>query len=150
MVEVRKKKGRWKTKCAIMWTKKFLKLKIHKYLLFWFSFLLLLKSTTKSKKLGTYQPSRQISRPQTTIFCGNIYKLLVAKFVTASQETEIPSPQMALNFLYLVECTAVIEPRFSLFVFANSLPDCHKCLQKDCKKDGIVFVTRLLKHFLLL
>ena len=104
------------------------------YLLFWFSFLLLLKSTTKSKKLGTYQPSRQISRPQTTIFCGNIYKLLVAKFVTASQETEIPSPQMALNFLYLVECTAVIEPRFSLFVFANSLPDCHKCLQKDCKK----------------
>ena len=112
--------------------------------LFWFSFLLLLKSTTKSKKLGTYQPSRQISRPQTTIFCGNIYKLLVAKFVTASQETEIPSPQMALNFLYLVECTAVIEPRFSLFVFANSLPDCHKCLQKD----GIVFAkrrTRFLK-----
>ena len=95
----------------------------NKYLLFWFSFLLLSKSTKKSKKLGTYQPSRQISRPQTTIFCGNIYKLLVAKFVTASQETEIPSPQMALNFLYLVECTAVIEPRFSLFVFANSLPD---------------------------
>ena len=127
-----------------MYTKKFLKLKIHTYYIFGFSFLLLLKSTTKSKKLGTYQPSRQISRPQTTIFCGNIYKLLVAKFVTASQETEIPSPQMALNFLYLVECNAVIEPRFSLFVFANSLPDCHKCLQKD----GIVLAkrrTRFLK-----
>ena len=134
--DVRNKKE--KRSVLIMYTKKFLKLKIHTYYIFWFSFLLLLKSTTKSKKLGTYQPSRQISRPQTTIFCGNIYKLLVAKFVTASQETEIPSPQMALNFLYLVECTAVIEPRFSLFVFANSLPDCHKCLQKD----GIVFAKR--------
>ena len=124
-----------------MYTKKFLKLKIHTYYIFGFSFLLLLKSTTKSKKLGTYQPSRQISRPQTTIFCGNIYKLLVAKFVTASQETEIPSPQMALNFLYLVECTVVIEPHFSLFVFANSLPDCHICLQKDCKKKNMTFKT---------
>jgi hypothetical protein len=73
----------------------------------------------KEQKTRYIPTIRQISRPQTTIFCGNIYKLLVAKFVTASQETEIPSPQMALNFLYLVECTAVIEPRFSLFVFAQ-------------------------------
>ena len=109
-----------------------------RYLTILISFLATFEVSYKEQKLGTYQPSRQISRPQTTIFCGNIYKLLVAKFVTASQETEIPSPQMALNFLYLVECTAVIEPRFSLFVFANSLPDCHKCLQKD----GIVFAKR--------
>ena len=149
MLEVRKKKRKMKNEVCNHVHQKIPQTQ-NTYLPFWFSFLLLLKSTTKSKKLGTYQPSRQISRPQTTIFCGNIYKLLVAKFVTASQETEIPSPQMALNFLYLVECTAVIEPRFSLFVFANSLPDCHKCLQKDCKKDGIVFATRLLKHFLLL
>ena len=112
-----------------------------RYLTILISFLATFEVSYKEQKLGTYQPSRQISRPQTTIFCGNIYKLLVAKFVTASQETEIPSPQMALNFLYLVECTAVIEPRFSLFVFANSLPDCHICLQKDCKKKNKTFKT---------